>query len=406
MNKPTFDMVFQAKKDLRGVIKQTDLVYAEALSNETGAEVYLKLENLQKSGSFKIRGAYNKMFNLSEREKASGVVCSSAGNHAQGVAISASMLGIKSTIVMPKSAPFAKISATKNYSGHVVLEGNIYDDAYAKALEIQETEGATFVHPFNDPYIIAGQGTIGLEMMEQQPDLDVLLVPIGGGGIAAGIGLAVKTMNPHVQVIGVQSENAPSMYEAIKSNKVESVQVSRTIADGIAVARPGDLTFPLIQAYLDEVVVVSESDLAKAFLFLLESCNLIVEGAGAISVAALRNLSERFKGKKVGVVLTGGNIDINLVESIINHALVVSGRRIQIKTTVNHQPGELKRFLDIISGEGGNVLTVHQNRFREGLSMYQMGVTLVMETIDAAQKERILQKLRDNGYELRYSLPN
>ncbi|MCL1950387.1 MAG: threonine ammonia-lyase [Turicibacter sp.] len=402
MDKPTFDMIFKAKNNLRGVIKQTDLVYAEALSVETGAEVFLKLENLQKSGSFKIRGAYNKMLNLSQSERDSGVVCSSAGNHAQGVAISASLLGIKSTIVMPKSAPFAKISATKNYGGNVVLEGNIYDDAYAKALEIQDLEGATFVHPFNDPYIIAGQGTIGLEMMQQQPDLDAIIVPIGGGGIAAGIALAVKTMNPHVQVIGVQSENAPSMYEAVKANTIGTVPVSRTVADGIAVARPGDLTFPLIQEYVDEVVVVSESDLAKAFLFLLETCNLIVEGAGAISVAALRNLSVRFKGKKVGAVLTGGNIDINLVESIINHALVASGRRIQIKTTVNHQPGELKRFLDIIANEGGNVLTVHQNRFREGLSMYQMGITLVMETIDGDHQKRVLDKLRESGYELRY----
>lgn len=403
MDKPTFDMVFQARKSLRGVIKRTDLVFVEALSSETGAEVYLKLENLQKSGSFKIRGAYNKMVNLSETERANGVVCSSAGNHAQGVAISASMLGIKSTIVMPRSAPFAKISATRRYGGHVVLEGNIYDEAYAKALEIQDRDGATFVHPFNDPYIIAGQGTIGLEMMEQQPDLDVILVPIGGGGIAAGIALAVKTMNPHVQVIGVQSQNAPSMYEAVRSNHIETVQVTRTIADGIAVARPGDLTFEMIQELVDEVVVVSESDLAKAFLFLLESCNLIVEGAGAIAIAALRNLSERFKSQKVGVVLTGGNIDINMVESIINHALVASGRRIQIKTTVNHQPGELGRFLEIIAQEGGNVLTVHQNRFREGMGMHQMGITLVMETIDAAQQERILERLREGGYELRYA---
>lgn len=405
MKKPTFDMVINARKNLRGVIKNTDLVFAESLSEKLGAEVYLKLENLQKSGSFKIRGAYNKMLNLTPTEREKGVVCSSAGNHAQGVAISATMLGIKSTIVMPKSAPFAKISATKNYGGNVILEGDIYDEAYAKAREIQETEGATFVHPFNDPYIISGQGTIGLEMLEAQPDLEAILVPIGGGGIAAGIAMAVKTMNPEVKIIGVQSANAPSMYEALKTSTIGTVQVSRTIADGIAVARPGDLTFPLIQRYVDEIVTVSESDAAKAFLFLLETCNLVVEGAGAVSVAALMNLSERFKGMKVGAVLTGGNIDINMVESIISHALVASGRRLQIKTVVNHQPGELTRFLNVISEEGGNVLTVHQNRFREGISMYQMGITLVMETIDSEQKERILRKLREKGYELRYSEP-
>ena len=403
MKEMTFDMIVEARNNLKGIIKETDFVYAESLSEKTGAEIYLKLENLQKSGSFKIRGAYNKILNLSEEEKRCGVVASSAGNHAQGVAISATKLGIKSTIVMPKSAPFAKISSTRNYGGEVVLEGAIYDDAYQKALEIKEETGATFVHPFNDPYVIAGQGTIGLEILEKHPDLEVIFVPIGGGGIAAGIALAAKTMKPGIKIIGVQSENAPSMLEALQANKIETIHVKKTIADGIAVARPGDLTFPLIQKYVDEIVTVPETELSKSVLFLLEECNLVCEGAGAVTVAAVMSQSERFKGKKVGAILSGGNIDINMIESVINHALVASGRRTQIKTTVSHQPGELTRFLDCIATEGGNVLTIRQNRFREGLSMYQMGITAVMETIDHAQKERIINKLLELGYDIRIS---
>ena len=399
----TFDMIVKAKKDLKGVAKRTDLVYAESLSEKTGASVYLKLENLQRSGSFKIRGAYNKILNLSEEEKACGVVASSAGNHAQGVAISATKLGIKSTIVMPKTAPFAKISSTRDYGGKVILEGDIYDDAYKKAMEIHDEEGATFVHPFNDPFVIAGQGTIGLEIMEDLPDLEEILLPIGGGGLIAGVALAIKTMNPSCRIIGVQSEHAPSMHRALEAERIETVAVKRTIADGIAVATPGDLTFPLVQAYVDEVLTISETELSKAFLFLLEKCNLVCEGAGAVSVAALLAYSERFKHKKVAAVLSGGNIDLNMVESVMNHALVASGRRTQIKTAISHQPGELTKFLNLISEEGGNVFSLHQNRFREGLSMYQMGITVVFETIDQHHKDQIIQKLKENDYELRFT---
>jgi len=395
----TYSMIEEAKKNLAGVIKETDLIYAENLSSKTGVELYLKLENLQKSGSFKIRGAYNKMLHLTESEKKRGVVASSAGNHAQGVAISAGKLSIESTIVMPKNAPFAKISATKHNGANVVLEGNIYDEAYQKALEIQKESGAVFIHPFNDPYVIAGQGTIALEMLAEQPDLEVIFVPIGGGGIAAGVAIAAKTIKPSIKIIGVQSENAPSMYEAVQLNKIETVKVERTIADGIAVARAGDLTFPIIQEYVDEIVTVSETLLSQAFLFLLETCNLVCEGAGVVSVAGLLANAEAFKGKKVGAILSGGNIDVNMIESVINHALVATGRRTQIKTAISHQPGELTRLLSCISDEGGNVLFIYQNRNRKGLSMYQMGVTVVIETIDEAHKQVILNKLKAYGYE-------
>lgn len=403
MNTVTFEMIKEAAHDLKGVIKETDLCYAETISERSGAEVYLKLENLQKSGSFKIRGAYNKMIHLTDEEKQCGVVAASAGNHAQGVAISATKLGIKSTIVMPKSAPFAKIFATRNYGGEVVLEGEIYDEAYQKAMEIKENTKATFVHPFNDPYVIAGQGTIGLEMMEEQPDLDVVLVPIGGGGIAAGIAMAVKSINPNIKVIGVQTENAPSMYRSIKDGKKSTVKVTKSIADGIAVATPGDVTFPLIQQYVDDIITVSETQISQAFLLLLENCNLVCEGAGAVSVAAILSNQLDLKGKKVGAILSGGNIDTNLIESIINHAMMSLGRRTKIQVSIPDRPGELNTFLETIAKEAANLIMIRQNRYREGLSMYHLGVTVVVETLDIEHKKRLIDKLIESGYEIEYT---
>ncbi len=399
----TFQMIVEAARSLKGVIKETDFCYSETLSDLTKGDVYLKLENLQQSGSFKIRGAYNKIIHLSDEEKKCGVVASSAGNHAQGVAISASKLGIKSTIVMPKSAPFAKIYATRKYGGEVVLHGEVYDEAYEKAIEIQEATGATFVHPFNDPYVIAGQGTIGLEIMQEQPDLDVVLVPIGGGGIASGIALAVKMINPNIKVIGVQTKNAPSMYESLKCGHVEATPVNKTIADGIAVGEPGDLTFSIIKDYVDEIITVSETEISQAFLLLLENCNLVCEGAGAVSVAAIMSGKLDLKNKKVGAILSGGNIDINLIESIINHAMITTGRRTEIKVTVNHKPGELNAFLATIAEELGNILTIRQSRYREGLSMHHLEVTVVVETLDADHKQRLIKKLIETGYEIEYT---
>lgn len=403
METVTFQMIVEAARSLKGVIKETDFCYSETLSDLTKGDVYLKLENLQQSGSFKIRGAYNKIIHLSDEEKKCGVVASSAGNHAQGVAISASKLGIKSTIVMPKSAPFAKIYATRKYGGEVVLHGEVYDEAYEKAIEIQEATGATFVHPFNDPYVIAGQGTIGLEIMQEQPDLDVVLVPIGGGGIASGIALAVKMINPNIKVIGVQTKNAPSMYESLKCGHVEATPVNKTIADGIAVGEPGDLTFSIIKDYVDEIITVSETEISQAFLLLLENCNLVCEGAGAVSVAAIMSRKLDLKNKKVGAILSGGNIDINLIESIINHAMITTGRRTEIKVTVNHKPGELNAFLATIAEELGNILTIRQSRYREGLSMHHLEVTVVVETLDADHKQRLIKKLIETGYEIEYT---
>ncbi len=403
MSNVTFEMIQEAAQNLKPIIKNTELHYANHLSEETNGDVYLKLENLQLSGSFKIRGAYNKMLHLSEEEKQRGVVASSAGNHAQGVAISASKLGIKSTIVMPKTAPFAKIFATRRYGAEVVLDGEIYDEAYQKAMAIKEATNATFVHPFNDPYVIAGQGTIGLEMLEQKPDLDVIFVPIGGGGIAAGIALAAKTMNKDIKIIGVQSANAPSMHQAIAKGEIEKVKVTKTIADGIAVACPGDETFPLIQQYVDEIITVTDTQISQAILFLLESCNLVCEGAGAVTVAAILAHKEKLGNKKVGAVLSGGNIDTNLIESIINHAMMASGRRTEIKLSIEDRPGELTTFLQTISDEIANVVSIRQSRYRQGLSMYALGVTAVIETIDENHKQRVLNKLAASGYEVHYT---
>ena len=403
METVTFQMILEAAKHLKGVIKETDFCYSETLSELTEGDVYLKLENLQQSGSFKIRGAYNKMIHLSDEEKNGGVVASSAGNHAQGVAISASKLGIKSTIVMPKSAPFAKIYATRKYGGEVVLHGEVYDEAYQKAIEIQKATGATFVHPFNDPYVIAGQGTIGVEIMAEQPDLDVILVPIGGGGIAAGVALAAKTTNPNVKLIGVQTKNAPSMYESLRCGHVEVMPVNKTIADGIAVGEPGELTFSIIKDYVDEIITVSETEISQAVLLLLENCNLVCEGAGAVSVAAMMSKKLDLKDKKVGAILSGGNIDINMIESIINHAMITTGRRTEIKVMVNHKPGELSAFLETIAKELGNILIIHQSRSREGLSMYHLEVTVVVETLDAHHKQRLIKKLIESGYEIEYT---
>ena len=396
-------MILQAERTLNGVIKHTELLYAEKLSNRLDGNIYLKLENLQKSGSFKIRGAYNKIVHLTPEEKACGVVCSSAGNHAQGVAISATKLGIKSTIVMPKTAPFAKVSATKNYGGNVVLHGDIYDDAFAKACEVRDETGAVFIHPFNDPLVIAGQGTIGLEILADKPDIDTVLVPIGGGGICAGIAVAVRSINPNIRVIGVQAANANAMELAMKTGKVEQIKVTKTIADGTAVAKPGDLTFELIQKYVDEVITVTEDEIAQAYLYLLETCNISTEGSGALVVAAMMAGKVDVKGRNVAGVVSGGNIDVTLIESVINHALMSLGRRTEIKTEVLDKPGHLSRLVGIIAEENANIEHIRQGKTRDGLFIQDQAVTIVMETIDNEHKMRIINRLIDAGYNMRYT---
>ena len=315
----TLQDVKNARETIKDIVKKTDVIESVKLSNLTGANIFYKCENLQKTGSFKIRGACNKIASLSEAEKANGVIASSAGNHAQGVALGANMSGIEATIVMPATAPKAKVNATKGYGAKVVLNGEVYDDAYTKAVEIQKETGATFLHPFNDKYVIAGQGTMALEMFEQLDDkIDTILCPIGGGGIIAGVAVVAKALNPNVKVIGVQTANIPSMLESRKRGCVTTAFKSTTIADGIAVKTPGDLTFEIINELVDDVIVVEENEIKEAMVFLMENQKLVAEGSGAVTTACL--LSNKYipeKEENVVCIISGGNVDMKVLNGIL-----------------------------------------------------------------------------------------
>lgn len=398
MSKVTLEDVKAAQECLKCVIHRTDLVPNTTLSEITGSDVYLKLENLQKTGSFKIRGAFNKICNLSAEEKNAGVIASSAGNHAQGVALAASTYGIKSTIVMPTCAPLAKITATRSYGAEVVLHGNVYDDAYAKAMEIQKETGATFIHPFNDPYVIAGQGTIGLEILDDLPHVDAIIVPIGGGGIIAGIAIAAKSINPNIKVIGVEPANAASMKESFIAGKVITLTNAATIADGIAVKTPGNLTYDIVRDYVDEYVVVDEGEIANAILVLLERCKLMVEGAGATPVAALLNGKVSLPGQKIVAVISGGNIDVNMLSRIVDKGLAKAGRKTELTTIIPDKPGQLQRLLKTISDLSANVVEVHHNRIRSEVELGEARVDLVLETQDREHLDNIIEELARKGY--------
>jgi threonine dehydratase len=390
----------KAQEVLKSVIKETSLLECKELSNMTGGNVYLKAENLQLTGSFKIRGAYNKITNLSDKEKAAGVIASSAGNHAQGVALSATKLGIKSTIVMPEIAPLAKVAATKNFGAEVVLHGSVYDDAYGKACEIQKETGATFLHPFDDKHVIAGQGTIGLEILEQLKDVDVVLVPIGGGGILAGISTAIKSIKPDVTVIGVEAAHAPCMKSAIEKNEVYTIDTKPTIADGIAVRRAGDLTYKIIKENVDEFVTVTEEEISKAILLLLEKGKIVAEGAGAVSVAALMNSKLNLQGKNIVSVISGGNLDVNLMERILNKALISENRRYTLKVKLVDKSGEMTKLLGVIAGLKANILTLNQTMYKNSLAIGEQEVKLTLETFDRDHTDEIVSKLIAEGYEI------
>ncbi|MCJ8342048.1 MAG: threonine ammonia-lyase [Cetobacterium sp.] len=391
----------RAQEVIKDSIKRTPVVECPLLNNITGNEVFLKLENLQKTGSFKIRGALNKIANLTEQEKKNGVIASSAGNHAQGVALGAAAQGIKATIVMPATAPMAKVAATRSYGAEVVLEGSVYDDAYKKACEIQKETGATFLHPFDDKFVMAGQGTIGLEILEDIPNIDVVIVPIGGGGILSGISKALKSINPKIKVIGVESANAASMKEAIERNEVCEICSKPTIADGIAVRKAGSLTFEIIRENVDDIVTVTEDEIARAILFLMERSKVVAEGAGATPVAALLAGKIDVKDKKVCAVISGGNIDINLVERIMNRALMVEGRRYKFSIVLSDKSGELGKIVEILSSNNANILTVNQTMYEEALEINKQKATFVIECFDKEHRDSIKSKLEAAGYELR-----
>jgi len=382
MERVTLEDVKQARENIKDVALRTDLLENVRLSERTGAKVFYKCENLQRTGSFKLRGAYNKIAHLTEEEKACGVIASSAGNHAQGVAMGAKNAGIKATICMPANAPVSKVAATKSYGAEVVLHGQVYDDAYEKAVQIQKETGATFLHPFDDKYVIAGQGTIGLEIFEQsEGQVDTVLVPIGGGGIIAGISVALKALNPKIKVVGVQTCNIPSMKVSMENGKVTTAFNDTTIADGIAVRTPGSLTFDIISKNVDSVVTVTEEEVAEAILYMMESQKIVAEGAGAVSTAAL--LSGKYKpaqGERVVCVVSGGNVDINTLYRIMSVALKQQGRRISIVAELPDVPGSLANMLSIISKYGGNVLTINQDKLASGKYIKQQTVEATIET--------------------------
>ena len=390
--------IWEAHKLLKPHLHHTPLAASRTLYDITGAEVYLKAENMQRSGSFKVRGASYKLSRLSEEEYRRGVIAASAGNHAQGVAIAAAQYKIPCTIVMPETAPLVKVMATQGYGARVVLHGFNYDDAYQRCLELQEETGATFVHAFDDPDVIAGQGTLGLEMLSDLPDADAIVVPIGGGGLIAGIAIAARALRPNITIIGVQAAGASSCRTSLDAGELCTLPTITTIADGIAVKRPGELTFSLIQRLVDDVILVNDEEIIAAVLLLMERNKLLVEGAGAAGVAALLSGTLELKGKKVIVPLTGGNIDINLVGRFIEHGLAAAGRYFVIHTCLTDRPGELMRLLNIIAEMRINVIDVRHQRISSRLPIMQREETLTLETRDRAQCEQLLQRLREAGY--------
>ncbi|HLI88161.1 MAG TPA: threonine ammonia-lyase [Ktedonobacteraceae bacterium] len=390
--------IWQAYKFLKPLIHHTALTSSRTLSAMTGADIYLKAEHMQRSGSFKVRGAGYKISRLSEDQYKAGVIAASAGNHAQGVAIAAAQHNIPCTIVMPENAPLAKVTATQSYGANVVLYGPTYDDAYQHCCELQRASGATFIHAFDDPDVIAGQGSLGLEMLNDLPDADAIVVPVGGGGLISGIAIAARALKPDITIIGVQAEGAASCRVSLDSGKPETLPAITTIADGIATKRPGTLTFSIIQRLVDDIVLVNDESIINAVLLLMERCKMLVEGAGAVGVAALLSGAIRLEGKKVLVPLTGGNIDINLVGRFIEHGLAAAGRYFVIHTRLTDRPGELMRLLGIIAEMRINVIDVRYQRISNRLPIMQREETITLETRDRAQCVELLRRLRAAGY--------
>ena len=402
MMKVALQDIKDAKETIKDIVKKTDILESAKLSAMTGANVFYKCENLQKTGSFKVRGACNKIANLTDEEKANGVIASSAGNHAQGVALGAKMTGIKATIVMPATAPLAKVTATKGYGAEVVLNGLVYDDAYAKAVELQKETGATFLHPFNDKYVISGQGTIGLEILEQlDGKVDTILCPIGGGGIIAGIAVAAKGINPNIKIVGVQTANIPSMHESMKNGEVTTAFKSTTIADGIAVKTPGDVTFEIINELVDEVIVVEEDEIAQGMLFLMENQKVVAEGAGAVSTAAL--LSGKYvpqKGENVVCVISGGNVDVNTLYRIIGTALSKEARRYAFNTVIQDKPGGPAELTKRISEYDANILNANLSRSSMGRALGTLTAEMVLETLNQDHIDRLKVDIIKAGFEI------
>ena len=394
----TIDNVYRASNALKGVVRKTDVIYAPKLCK--GCDLYLKTENLQITGSFKVRGAYYKMTKLTDEEKKRGVIACSAGNHAQGVALAAQKNGIKAVICLPDGAPISKVEATKSYGAEVCLVEGVYDDAYNRALQLRDEKGYTFIHPFNDEDVIAGQGTIALELIDQIENLDAVLVPIGGGGLISGVAYTLKTINPKIKVYGVQAAGAPSMKKSVADGEIEELASVSTIADGIAVKKPGDLTFALCQKYVDEIVTVSDDEISAAILALMEQHKLVTEGAGAVAVAAAMFHKVDLQGKKAVCVCSGGNIDVTILSRVIKRGLLMSGRSCQLMIELMDKPGQLKNVSRIIADLGGNVTSVHHERANEGSDVNGCYLRIILETRNYEHIAQIKQALTDYGFKL------
>lgn len=388
----------EARERLSTVTVKTKLIHSTVFSNECGNDVYIKPENLQRTGSFKLRGAYNKIAKLTKEEKERGVIASSAGNHAQGVALAAQRLGTQAVIVMPRHTPLIKVDATKQYGADVVLAGDIYDEAYAKAKELQEANGYVFVHPFDDPDVIEGQGTIALEVLEELPDADVLLVPVGGGGLIAGVAAAAKMKNPQIKVIGVEPEGAASAKAALAQGGPVDLDGVSTIADGAAVKKIGGLTYEYIKQYVDEIVTVSDYELMEAFLLLAEKHKIVGENAGILSVAGLKKIKE--KGKKVVSILSGGNIDVLTIASMITKGLIVRGRIFTFSVNLPDKPGQLVAVSEILANENANVVKLEHNQFKNLDRFHEVELQVTVETNGEDHIAKITKAMKDAGYDI------
>lgn len=395
----TLDRVYSAARVLKEIIRETDMIYAPNISSS--AKIYLKTENLQVTGSFKIRGSYFKISQLSDEEKKHGVIACSAGNHAQGVALAATRSGIKSIICLPDGAPISKVEATKRYGAEVCMVKGVYDDAYNKAIQLRDEEGYTFIHPFDDEDVIAGQGTIGLEIMEQLPNVDAVVVPIGGGGLISGVAYTIKQINPKCKVYGVQAQGAPSMLNSVKGGKIETLPKVQTIADGIAVKTPGDNTYDMVSQYVDGIFTVSDDEIALAILTLLEQQKLIAEGAGAVPVAAvLAGKIPDIDGKNVCCLVSGGNIDVTILSRVIERGLKMSGRTANITIALSDKPGQLADVSKIISQTGANVTSVNYDSTDLDMNITDCYLKITVETRDYAHVVAIKTALKDAGFEV------
>lgn len=388
----------EAKKRVDEVIIPTPLIYSEAFSKECKNQVYIKPENLQRTGAFKIRGAYNKIVKMDDEAKAKGLIASSAGNHAQGMAYAASKLGVKATIVMPQHTPLIKVEATEAHGAEVVLAGEVYDEAYQKACDLQKEHGYTFVHPFNDEDVIEGQGTIALEILEELPEADIILVPIGGGGLISGIACAAKQIKPTIKIIGVEPEGAASALAAINEDQVVALKEANTIADGTAVKEIGDRTFDYIKEYVDGIITVSDYELMDAFLLLVEKHKLVAENSGILSLAALKKLNE--KNKKVVSLISGGNIDVLTISSMINKGLIARGRVFTFTVQLLDKPGELEYVSHVLAQCNANVIGVEHNQFKNFARFSEVELRVTCETNGEKHIQKIMDTFAKEGYEI------